>query len=280
MRVYRAVASLTIDDHLTCLQIVHKHKFVLPALLVRQARMNLLSRVATKAPPQLACLLWAVRDAPRSWWKALVADVQVIAVADAFSCHAVQSVPDAWRLAAASPRRYRAAVAKAIHELAVFEAACRKQPRAMFDSARHICPRCDREFPSKKAMSSHAFRAHRVTRQTRCFVQDGVCIACLQDFSSRPRLIAHLEERSARCKMVVLHTQERLDAATLAVLDTSDAAESRRLVHAGMCSRTALKPVLQTFGPLTLAAHLAGISHRAGLKTATGACYWTDPADS
>lgn len=64
MKIYGLVSGTSYDQHVTAKDIIMTSGFTAPTLLVRLARLGLFSRVVTRAPPSLVCLLWAVRGAP------------------------------------------------------------------------------------------------------------------------------------------------------------------------------------------------------------------------
>ena len=103
-------------------------------------------------------------------------------------------------------------------------------------------------------------------RQTRCYVDGAICVACLQFFGTRTRVVTHLEDKSERCKQVVLSSMPRVSADKLILLDRSDAQEAKSLVHAGRSRVFSKVPVVRLPGPYTLEAHRAGISHACGLQ--------------
>ena len=93
MQVYCAVAGTHYADHISARKVVDDNGFTLPALLVRQSRLSLFTRVVQRAPVQLACLLWAVRSAPRSWLESVVADVRFLKTGPKFTGLAGRSPP-------------------------------------------------------------------------------------------------------------------------------------------------------------------------------------------
>ena len=86
-------------------------------------------------------------------------------------------------------------------------------------------------------------------------------------------MLAHLEEKSERCKQVVLASLPRLPLGEVHEIDAVDALESRKLVHMGRKRVAAFMPALRMEGPLTRVAVDAGIRHDHRLRTASSACY-------
>ena len=82
-----------------------------------------------------------------------------------------------------------------------------------------------------------------------------------------------MEDKSPRCRAVVLGTLPRLSAERLAEIEHEDAAQSRALAHSGLRRVVAQAPVRRLPGPFRKEAFLAGISHDVCLKTQTAAVY-------
>ena len=87
------------------------------------------------------------------------------------------------------------------------------------------------------------------------------CPACLQFFHSRERVIRHVEEKSPRCRAVLLQTFVPLPAQVIAELDAIDAVESRSLRRQGRRRHYAESVTSRLLGPLCQEAYVAGINH-------------------
>ena len=132
--------------------------------------------------------------------------------------------------------------------------------------ARFPCNLCQRVFSTKQALAVHSFRAHQHVQTTRGFIDTPYYCACLQLFGSRPRVLAHLEAGSSRCKAVAVGTLPQLSPAQMSELDQLDAIEAKRLVRAGHTRVRADIPAIRLQGPYTRMASDAGISHAYGLR--------------
>ena len=129
------------------------------------------------------------------------------------------------------------------------------------------CDRCDYAAGSRQQLALHAFRVHGYQRAA-CSLIDGVhCPICLQIFHSRPKVIRHIEEQSARCKAVLVHKFAPLPPHIVAGLDEADAANARQLSRRGRSRHHSDSLMSRLHGPLCREAYAVGISHASLLKT-------------
>ena len=94
-------------------------------------------------------------------------------------------------------------------------------------------------------------------------------------FYSREKVICHVEEKSARCRTVLVHTFNPLPCETIAELDARDAEVSRHLRAKGRRRHYSDSVSSRLLGPLCRAAFAVGINHATLLKTG-GANITTD----
>ena len=128
---------------------------------------------------------------------------------------------------------------------------------------------------SRQALAVHQFKKHGVVRGARAKVLVPWCPACLQLFGSRPRVLAHITEKSVRCRHFVDHFLEECDAHLVAEADAADAELARALVRAGRTRVAADTVVRRLEGPLCQCAYAAfGIDHRLLLRTQTSEAYF------
>eukprot|EP00973_Karenia_brevis_P011283 1526886-Karenia_brevis.AAC.1 len=104
----------------------------------------------------------------------------------------------------------------------------------------------------------------------RRYVDCGACPACMQDFHQRPRLLAHLEEKSARCKLVIVSIFNPLPDDIVASADAEDASYAKSLARSGRRRVFADVPACRLEGPLRREAVAAGITHSNLLTTLPG----------
>ena len=89
---------------------------------------------------------------------------------------------------------------------------------------------------------------------------------------SRPRVIAHLEEKSPRCKFVVL-SLPTLSPEACAALDADDATLARQFRREGRTRVAGNLPAWRADGPLHPSAEAVGVSWLTGLKTQSANFY-------
>ena len=97
------------------------------------------------------------------------------------------------------------------------------------------------------------------------------CPVCMQYFHTRERVICQIEEKSERCKAVVLHTFPPLPQHVVAKMDADDAVEARHLFNKGRRRHHAGAVMSRLQGPLLWEAFAVGISHASLLRTTVAA---------
>ena len=80
-------------------------------------------------------------------------------------------------------------------------------------------------------------------------------------------MICHIEEKSARCKAVVMHTFPPLPQHIVSKMDAQDAAEARQLFRKGRRRHFADAGMSRLHGPLCWEAVVVSISHANLLRT-------------
>ena len=210
----------------------------------------------------------------RSWFAAVLTDVKMLAKSEHLAEFDSSSMPKLWETVSCQPGRFKKCAALAARDDLVLAAALAQHKAVPLDPGAHPCGLCAASFATKQALSVHAFRKHGARRETRTRVDEPSCVACLQAFGTRERLIAHLEDKSPRCRAIVLATLPPLPAERLAEITAEDAEISRGLARGGRRRVDAATPAVRLQGPLIAPAAAAGISHATGLRTQTNACYF------
>ena len=129
------------------------------------------------------------------------------------------------------------------------------------------CEHCTFTATSRQQVAIHAFKAHGHQRVARQRIDTVHCPVCMQLFHTRERVICHIEEKSARCKAVVLHTFPPLPQHIVSKMDAEDAAEARQLFRKGRRRHYADALMSRLHGPLCREAFVVGISHVSLLRT-------------
>ena len=163
----------------------------------------------------------------------------------------------------ANPRRFRAALRDARQERAINEVRTWATARRMAEvNDAFSCHLRSYTCSSRQKLATHAFSVHGVRRRTRDLVDTTHCPVCMQLFHTRVRVVTHLEEKSDKCRSVVMATFNRLPNDVVAELDRKDAKDARERARKGQRPHHADAPAGRLEGPLTLEASEAGLSHK------------------
>ena len=133
--------------------------------------------------------------------------------------------------------------------------------------AEYKCPSCVYTCGTRQQLATHAFTVHGVCRKMRAFTDTDHCPVCMQWFGTRTRVIVHWEEKSPRCRRVVLERFRQLPEDTVAVLDERGAEEARTLGRIGRRRYHADTRATRLAGPLMKEAFEAGLDHKSLLST-------------
>ena len=97
------------------------------------------------------------------------------------------------------------------------------------------CPRCDKQFPSKRAAGMHAYRAHGIRRVVRWYVDGPSCPVCYKHFGNRPRALHHAQYGSRKCYDVILAgSLAMLSDERVAELDAQDTEHRKKAQKSGL----------------------------------------------
>lgn len=249
-----------------------------PYVMLVRLRVMLLLRVLVHAPVQLRCLLAAAAQAPRSWMKAIAADLQWLAANTHEFEHWIglalhERAQDAATHPKATRRRLNLVAANAEYSLKS-RWATTAALKAIGES--FPCRHCDRIFCTRQALAVHTHRAHGFCSDIRRKVDTHHCVACMQLLGSIERVVCHLREKSSRCMATYIASIPDLEDDAMHHIHGVAADEVRVLAKAGRKRHFAADPAIRLCGPLTLCAFRAGIGHARLLRDWRKRRHWTE----
>ena len=195
-----------------------------PIRLVTLLRVQTAIRVAARAPVQLLVLLHASRLAPRSWVRALEADLSHISQASCLEELRGASISKWFCFFRDSPGLARRVVMKAV--LATNWPTVEER-EAMRETTTY-CTICGSPAVDRQALSVHVFRVHKLRRAIRSYVEGLDCLVCGLRFQSRQRLVDHLAEKSEVCSHNYIRRYDPLPPERVAELDLGGRTEYPR----------------------------------------------------
>ena len=172
-----------------------------PRHLLQLSRLRLLVRLIGKANILVWTILLAAADSPRSWLRAIKADLAECANASSkLSALRGKPLADWMPLLRDYPKQSKAlfaAICLQLSTTAVCEAAATPDsPSAAIIADRFPCRHCDKVKKSYQARAVHEAKQHRVLRPLRKYITGTVCPTCLTQFGSRSKAIDHVAEKS------------------------------------------------------------------------------------
>jgi len=251
MRVYRAVAGVTLEMHVTDAEVIRQLAVTPPMVLLRLARVTLAVRVASKAPVELQHLLCLAYPAPHSWLRAVGDDLEWFArVGRDHQRLGAKTLSQWWAAFREQPLVYR----KAFLEVARSGVARRTSSWATTAAERELvesaaCDECEKAFATKQALAVHGFNVHGSHAAARWHVSTTHCPVCLLEFHTRDRVIAHFY-KSAVCNFNLVLSHPRLSEEEFAEVQSRAAEQVRALRAAGRPRCFAALPCVRLQGPL------------------------------
>ena len=186
----RPVDARLADDEVVCtLGVLH------PARLLTLLRAQVAVRVATRAPWPVLLLLFAVRDASRSWLRVLADDLAHLAKAPCLAEMADAPLSRWFQFFRSFPVQAKQALVKAAGSTNWLST--QEIDREIVFTT--YCFECGAAAQDRQALSIHLFRSHGVRRWIRAYVEGTTCLICGLMFASRQRLIDHLAEKGQIC---------------------------------------------------------------------------------
>eukprot|EP00969_Alexandrium_andersonii_P226193 9988400-Alexandrium_andersonii.AAC.1 len=205
MVAVRAIVPFDPERHRSNKQVLEDLCFPHPCVLLAKSRLLYLARVARKTCGLLADLLRRLAGFQRSWWSAVVLDLEFLHrhIKQLEHMPPPSDQVDAWiELMSEHPRVWKSLVGK-LNDCDVEQMLLHygyDDAEVTDEQAPYPCQACDRVFRTHSAFRCHAAVAHGVRNVAVPFSNlEGVCTICLCKFHNRPRLIAHLTFDSPWC---------------------------------------------------------------------------------
>jgi hypothetical protein len=182
-----------------------------PMARLAVARVRIFALMLSRGQTFLLALAYEGRMSSKSWWKALVADLEWLAAGSSKLSEFRLSGVGGWLtfLCGNGPRAMCTVQAAASE-------CCRKQEaelQAIADAGgaeaiEHLadgdawqCTECGESLGSYQAMVAHRARSHGILRDARRKIAGATCPVCLRTFAHRSGVLNHLHKRSAICLM-------------------------------------------------------------------------------
>ena len=249
--------------------LINRHMLLAPMNILRFLRVSLFARIVRDRACHVMLAVAAASGATRAWIDAVGRDFAWMASRSAAFRSLVGAPFSEWTARCLlSPKRFlheAYSVISASPNNARGEWARCKAERTVGDQCSSVT--CGKIFPSKQQMSVHAFREHGVARHIRRFVDTTHCVACMQCFHTRERLICHLAEKSHRCRAVYGLTISPLSDQDFEIVEACGKQQVSVLLKEGWRRAKAQVPVVLCEGPLVQQADMAGIGHATRLKS-------------
>ena len=211
------VHSPSVTDRLSDDHIIESLGVLHPLRLLTLLRVNAAIRLAKQAPTQVLLLLYEARTSPRSWLRALEADLVHLSSASCLSELAGAPLSAWFALFRKHPVQAKQVVLKATLATNWVSTTEREHDREFTT----YCTLCGEPASDRQALSVHMCRAHGVRRFVRSYVEGLTCLVCGLQFASRQRIIDHLAEKSAVCMHNYLLRYEPLPVEQVQALDLS-----------------------------------------------------------
>ena len=111
-----------------------------------------------------------------------------------------------------------------------------------------VCDQCQKAFASKRALATHAGRAHGYRRLVKYYAVDQACNVCAKIYATRKRLIEHLRD-ATKCLATLQACFPPLSDERVVALDKEDIDTTLALRAQGWGAAKALQPMRKIMGP-------------------------------
>jgi hypothetical protein len=226
-----------------------------PSTILSASRLQLMCRIACKAPPVLLDLVCDCALDPRmtrGWSCQVWKDLRWLALSDKFGDIASGGFKGWLSYAKACPKFFKREVKRfARLRIANIEHGSSGKPAVDNAVPSHACDLCEKSFASFQQLSLHRFKLHGAKNCWRLYVgEDTHCRVCLKLFWNRERLINHIRYRSSICKYNVQFRGFRCSEEEAVLIDQRLSAEYVRLYGSGKRRHTVQEPVIRLQGPM------------------------------
>ena len=114
------------------------------------------------------------------------------------------------------------------------------------------CPECNDICKSRQALAVHRAKRHQWRRPERLFVDSTTCPVCLVDFQTRTRVINHIAEKSAVCRLNIVICGTAMSIEQADALDADERERVQVLKRRGLRAHHVEVPCCRVPGPLNM----------------------------
>ena len=243
--------------------IVKEFSLVSPSAMLRQARLQLLTRILDKSPTAIVSLIHASYDNTSGWLHAIKSDLTIVSPRFAdFTPGDVKSSIES--IIKYGPRRYTKAFKKHLSspfanlEMPEYAHNIKCTPAPNINT--YPCQQCDSILTTYQKLCLRQFKRHGTKNPIRLLFEGQHCPICMGFFHTRTRVYNHILRRSPICRnTLILHgnviSQERSDQ-----LDLEERPLHTQLSNSGMRYHTAVDRAFRIPGPIALPMYCSAYS--------------------
>ena len=238
-----------------------------PLCVVVDIRISLFVRVVVTASVQLLLVLAAAYGNPRCWVKAVVADLNRLAGTTSKSKDYVGASCAEWvALIRASPSSFNKLkdyvfILPVVNDVNFWGININKTPSAPDALLEwYTCANCTYTCPTIQGLNWHMYHTHSLRQPDRALLYGTSCMACLQEYWTRERLVTHVTKSSRRCRTVYRLFNNRMSDEALENAEEVARVHTKDLLASGSHRAHAALPVYRLSGPLVEAAVDLGIN--------------------
>ena len=278
MRIYRALSGSDRPGrrHMSDNELLKEYELMAPINVVVYLRIALLIRVLDKAPLPLLTVMLAAKKAKRSWISTVLGNLVTLS-SHPLLAELRKHDEIAWLQIMSKPaqaRKLMPTLVKVLYseEFNHRDSFVKISPSIKAMGAECVCTLCEYTCPTVQGLSWHLYTAHGIRTRLRNRITTTYCCCCLQDFSTRERVVRHVVNSSKRCKAFYDTGMKDAEPSLIAQLEQEACAHTIELARRGYrrVHSFGISP-LRLDGPLALQAHLLKVSHSVLLSTGKSA---------